>query len=306
MISRTKKNQEKIKEIEHEKKKERRDYMISIIIKIVVVLIIIFLVLYIALRYIGNMGIVVKETVVTSDKIPDSFNGLKIVQFSDLHYGTSVDKEKLNQLVEQINKIKPDILVFTGDLLDNYNKVSDDEISIVKEALKKMDAKLGKYAVQGNHDKKNFNSLMSDTDFKILQNEYELIYSDGYNPILLIGLGSRNLKKRDIDRAYQYFELENSNEDIFTILLLHEPDDIDKILDKYPTDLALAGHSHNGQIRLPFVKALLKVNGAKKYYEEYYRLGETDLYVSGGVGCSHYPFRLFNHPSINFIRIRKK
>ncbi len=306
MLSRSKKNSEKIKAIENETKKEKRKKVLAIIIKILLILIIIVGIIYVSLRYIGNLGIIVKEEVVTSSILPDSFHGLKIVQFTDLHYGTSVKEKKLRKLVDEVNKLKPDIIVFTGDLVDRHSTITNHEQDIIASCLKDMKANLGKYAVKGNHDRKYFDSIMQNTDFKVLNNEYELIYMNGYDPILLVGLGSRNLKERNIDQAFEYFNTENHKDDIFTITILHEPDDIDKILSSYKTDLALAGHSHNGQIRLPFLEAMIKVNGAKKYYEAYYKINNTDLYISGGVGCSKYPFRLFNHPSINFIRLRKK
>ena len=68
----------------------------------------------------------------------------------------------------------------------------------------------------------------------------------------------------------------------------------------------MAGHSHNGQVRLPFIGAIVKNQGAKKYYNEYYKIKNTDLYISGGIGTSTLPFRLFNRPNINFYRLRSK
>ena len=93
---------------------------------------------------------------------------------------------------------------------------------------------------------------------------------------------------------------------MFTITLLHEPDSIDNILNTEHVDLALAGHSHNGQIRLPFIGALKTVNGAKKYKNEYYHIGNTDLYISGGIGTSDMKLRFFDRPSISIYRLVEK
>ena len=68
----------------------------------------------------------------------------------------------------------------------------------------------------------------------------------------------------------------------------------------------MSGNSLNGQIRLPYMGALIKPDGSKNYYEEYYKLEDTNLYITGGIGTNNYPIRLFNHPSINFYRLRKK
>ena len=86
---------------------------------------------------------------------------------------------------------------------------------------------------------------------------------------------------------------------------MHEPD---KILDfDYNNyDLILAGHSHNGQITIPFIGSLYKPNGSKKYYKDYYELEGTKLYISGGIGTSTLKLRLFNKPSINLYRLTSK
>lgn len=306
MVSRTEKNKSKRKEIDKQEQKEKRIKIINSFIKVFTVLVIILSVSYIVLRYIGNYGLVVKEESLVFENIPDNFHGLKIIHFSDLHYGTVVNTKKLKKLVTKINDIRPDLVVFTGDLVDRHYSPSKKEIEDISNLLSDINAKLGKYATEGNHDKNNFNNIMKNTDFIILENDYDLIYSESFYPILITGIGSSTLNNVDIDKAFGYFKEENSNQDIFTISLMHEPDNIDTILESYKIDLSFAGHSHNGQVRLPFTKALVKVDGAKKYYEEKYIINDTTLFISGGIGTSNYPFRLFNHPSINFIRLRSK
>ena len=304
-VSRLEKNKSKRTKIIKEDKKEKRKKIINTSFKITLWLSIIIMSLFIIFRYIGNYGLIVKEQSLIYSSLPSSFHGIKIIQFSDLHYGTTIKTKELKKIVEKINNIRPDIIVFTGDLIDKNYSITKQETENVKELLNKMNATLGKYAVQGNHDKKNFNNIMKDTNFIVLDNSYDLIYNEGYDPILITGIGSSLLKNNDIDKAFNYFNEENANQDIFTINILHEPDIIDTILEKYKVDLAFAGHSHNGQIRLPFTPALVKVKGAKKYYEEKYDINSTKLFISGGIGTSNYPFRLFNHPSINLIRLRQ-
>ena len=100
-------------------------------------------------------------------------------------------------------------------------------------------------------------------------------------------------------------EAQETNVPHYKILLLHEPDYVNEITyQNY--DLILAGHSHNGQVTPPLIGAIIKPNGAKKYYDEYYSLNSTDLYISSGIGTTKLDFRLFNHPSINFYRIVNK
>jgi predicted MPP superfamily phosphohydrolase len=305
MVSRTEKNKIKRKKIIKEEKKETRKKVLNVTIKIVLWLFIICSILFFILRYAGNYGLVVKENAVISATLPENFHGTKIIHFTDLHYGTSIKTKELQKIVKKINDIKPDLIIFTGDLVDKHYSITKKEFNELKEQLSNLTASLGKYAVQGNHDQKHFNDIMKDTDFLVLDNNYDLIYKDNNTPILITGLGSSLLKNMDIDKAYSYFNEDNSNQSIYTISLLHEPDSIDAILENYKVDLALAGHSHNGQVRLPFTPALVKVLGAKKYYEAEYEINDTKLYVSGGIGTSKYPFRLFNHPSINLIRLRQ-
>ena len=305
MVSRTEKNKLKRKKIIKEEQKETRKKVLDVTFKIFIWLFIIFAILFFILRYVGNFGLIVKEEAFVSSTLPENFHGIKIIHFSDLHYGTTIKTKELKNIVKKINDIRPDLIVFTGDLVDKHYSITSKEKEDIVKQLNKLTATLGKYSVQGNHDKNNFNNIMKDTDFIVLDNNYDLIYKDVNNPILITGIGSSLLKNMDIDKAYNYFKEENSNQDIFTISLLHEPDSIDTILENYKVDLAFAGHSHNGQVRLPFTPALVKVNGAKKYYEAKYEINNTKLFISGGIGTSNYPFRLFNHPSINFIRLRQ-
>lgn len=307
-MTREERNQAKQKEIEHMKTKEKTKRISLFIGKILLIIILTVTSLVLYARYVGTSGLVIYEHKITSNKIPDSFHGLKVIQFTDLHYGSTVLKNEVNHLVNEINLRKPDLVLFTGDLIDKDYQISEKELEDLITAFQTIQATIGKYAVAGNHDVDNklFNQVMLQSDFTILDNSSELLYYEGYDPILLVGLNSSIKEKRDIEKAFNYFNTEASNHDIFTITMLHESDSIDNILSKYPTDLALAGHSHNGQIRIPFFGSIKKINGAKKYSEPFYQINDTQLYISGGIGTSNYPFRLFDRPSFNFFRITKK
>ena len=84
---------------------------------------------------------------------------------------------------------------------------------------------------------------------------------------------------------------------------MHEPDYIEKL--NYNYDLALAGHSLNGSINIPFIKKFFLEDNAKDYYKPYYKVNNTDFYISNGIGVSNINFRVFNTPSINIYRILK-
>ena len=298
-------NEEIQKEIQKEQNAETAKKIIKITLKWIFILIMFFTLFFSYTTYISTVKIKVREYRITNKKIPDSFKGLKIIQLSDLHFGSTMFNEDVKKIKNMSNKRKPDIIVYTGDLIyKNYNLSKEEQEELIKE-FKKMKASLGKYAILGDEDNEQISTIFNQSDFTILRNEYDLIYKNDNNPILLIGLSSKK-KDIDIDKAYSYFKEETHNSNIYTITLLHEPDTVDEINSIYPTDLFLAGHSHNGNIRIPFTKySLFKVDGAKKYDQDYYKIKNSKLYVSSGLGTPK-GIRLFCRPSINFYRLSNK
>lgn len=280
------------------------------IIKFIIIFILIIAAILLYSRFIATKGLVTKEYKITSSSIQDNFHGFKIVHISDVHYGRTTDKKDLNNIVKEVNLLKPDIVVLTGDLIDRDTKLDDALKGEISEALSSINANVGKYAISGNHDS-NFSeweSIINDSGFKNLNDTYELIYNDGYTPILLAGLSSNLNNQVDITERYNKILEYSNNENIkelYKILLIHEPDYINNI-DYSNFNLILAGHSHNGQVRVPFIGGIILPNGAKKYYKEHYKINNTDLYISSGIGTSGISFRLFNKPSINFYRLTNK
>ncbi len=254
--------------------------------------------------------ITVKEQKITLDNWPDNFNGFKIVHISDIHYGRLFDEKSLQKLVNSINEQKPDIVVLTGDLIDKDTHMTTNMANKISNLLKKINAKAGKYAINGNNDL-NFDewvNIISNGGFKDLNNTYDTIYNDGYQNIFIAGASTVKDKLSINDKlktSIDYLNSFDKNGPIYKILLLHEPDTIDD-LSNNPFNLILAGHSHAGQIRLPFIGAIMLPDGAKKYYDSHYKLENSDLYISNGLGVSNYNFRLFNTPSYNLYRLVKK
>ena len=300
-------NQAKQKEIFKERNKEIIKKVTKSTIKILIIIFIIGTLFFAYTTYISTVKIHTREYRIINKKIPENFNGTKIVQFSDLHYGSTITLNKVKEIVKKINETNPDIIVFTGDLIDkNYPLSNDEQEKLIKE-LKKLNTTLGKYAILGEEDKENFSTIMHAIDFTILKNEYDLIYKDNNKPILLVGLNNNSKDTSSIESAYNYFNTENHNPNIFSITLTHEPDTID-LLDNKKTQLVLAGHSHNGSIRIPFInKSIINKEGAKKYNQDYYNVNNTKLYISSGLGTNNnVGFRLFCRPTISLFRISNK
>lgn len=270
------------------------------IIGFIILIILIFL-LY--LRFISTNGLVVKEYNIINSKI-DSYNGLKIVHFSDIHYKSTIDYKDLEQIVDKINYINPDIVVFTGDIFDKKLKYSDNDIKNLTNLFSKIKASYKKYSVMGDHDnEENYKKIINNSGFNDLNNSYDLIYNKNSKPILIAGIssGAKNINEKLLD--INKYLLSDTADYIYSIFLMHEPDNINFIHD---FDLVLAGHSLNGQIKLPFIGGIIKRDGAKKYYDEYYKVNKTDFYISGGLGTTKVNLRYFNKPSINFYRITQK
>lgn len=301
-------SKEKHKDLIKEQKKEKAKNIIKKIIKIALFIIIITTAFFFYTTYISTVMISTREYRIINKKIPDSFNGTKIVQFSDLHYGTTMIEENLSDIKKKINILKPDIIVFTGDLINHDYKMKTKDTEILTQKLKELNASLGKYAILGDEDNEEIISIYNQANFIVLRNENDLIYKSDNNPIILIGLSSLINNEQDIEKGYSYFNGETYNSDIYTITLVHEPDSADDIINSYKTDLLLSGHSHNGNIRVPFINYTpIRKNGAKKYYQDYYNIDGTKLYISSGLGTNNASgIRLFCRPSINLYRLSNK
>ena len=291
------------KQVSQERNKENSKKIVKVLVKWLIIFAIIGTIFYTYTTYISNVKVEVREYRIINEKIPVNFNGLKIIQMSDLHYGSTIYNSELKEIIALANERKPDIVVFTGDLINpGYNLSSKEQEELIKN-LQSINTSIGKYAILGDEDNEKIATIFNQSDFAILRDEYDLIYNSKDNPILLVGINS-DKKEPDIDKAFSYFREVNHLANIYTIALIHEPDLTDEI--SYQSDLILAGHSHNGNIRIPFTKkALFKVAGAKKYSDEYYQLDKSELYVSSGLGTKT-GFRLFCRPSINFFRLSNK
>ena len=189
MTTRTERNEEKQKEIIKEENREIRKKIVLTSLKVIIILIIISISFFLYTTYISSKLITVKEERITNEKIPESFDGLKIIQISDIHYGSTILIEDIQNLVTKINRRNPDLVVFTGDLVDENYEINSQEQEKLINQLKKISSTIGKYAITGEEDSNTtFTTIMNQSDFTILNNDYELIYKNSNNPILLIGI----------------------------------------------------------------------------------------------------------------------
>ena len=256
--------------------------------------------------YIEPKLLTFKEYNIKNENITKNFQGFKIVHITDIHYGKNYNKEKMNKLVNSINDQKPDIVVLTGDLIDKKTKMTIELSNEISEYLKQIDAKIGKYAINGDNDLKfdEWTNIINNGNFKNLNNTYDTIYKNGYSNLLIAGASTSKDKLSINDKLNKTIEYINSFEKdgpIYKILLMHEPDYIED-LNNNKFDLVLAGHSLHGQIKLGPIPLIIK-EGAKKYILSHYKIENTDLYISNGLGTEDYNYRLFNTPSYNIYRL---
>ncbi|MGN8645177.1 metallophosphoesterase [Gracilibacillus sp. HCP3S3_G5_1] len=238
-----------------------------------------------------------------SRKTPTAFEGYKIVQFSDTHIGFHYTVDQFAELIDKINQLEPDMIVFTGDLIDNPRIYQLDDRLI--PLLDKLNAKDGKFWIYGNHDHGGYGTdmlmdIFQQSGFELLQNDHRQINKNG-DMIYLAGIDDVLLGRPDIEQAIAGIDSEQ-----LTILLAHEPDYAD-IAKDYPIDFQLSGHSHGGQVQIPFIGYIYTPHLAEKYVEGAYTIGNSplQLFVSRGIGTTRLPYRFFCKPEITIYQLRK-
>lgn len=261
----------------------------------------------------------VHQVVVKSDLLPQNFNGLRIVQISDLHLGSfNYRYHILDRAIKTINSLKPDFIFFTGDLVNNYAW----ELNGWEKILKELTAKKGKYSVLGNHDYGDYSKWESEEErngnfadikdfhaqigFKLLLNEAECIENKG-DKIAIVGVenwGNPPFK--------QYGDLQQSLQGVedvgFKILLSHDPSHwSEEVVSKTNIALTLSGHTHGMQAGINIKnKEWSPIKYKYKHWAGLYRLGHQFLYVSRGLGWMGFPGRLGMRPEITFIELEKE
>jgi len=255
--------------------------------------------------------------------LPASFDGLKIVQISDMHLGSWASSDPLDEAITKINSLQPDLVFFTGDLV-NYKT---DEAFPFMKALQKVRARYGVFATLGNHDygdytrwptpeakKQNMTDLYhfyNEIGWKLLNNENQLLEIDG-EKIAVIGVEnwgafSRFPRYGDIEKASQ------GTEDVKVKLLLsHDPSHWEEIVTKQcpDIDVTFAGHTHGFQFGIEIKK--LKWSPAQYVYKYWAGLYENllegrkpqYLYVNRGLGTIGYPGRVGILPEITLFELK--
>lgn len=241
------------------------------------------------------------EIVIRHSLIPKGFNGMKMVQFSDTHLGFQFQLKDLQAALSKIQTFSPDVVLFTGDLMDEPNKYPHH--SEIIPLLQNIQAPLGKFSIYGNHDHGGYGSKMYDqimelSGFTLLQNSHSAISLLNGDKIYIAGIDDAMLGSPNIKKA-----LLGIPEQAYTILLSHAPD-LAEFAKDYPVHYQISGHSHAGQIQVPFAGALVTPPFGKKYTEGMYELENLTLYVNRGLGTTRLPYRFLARPEITLYELQ--
>ena len=264
----------------------------------------------------GKYRHTVRKVKLRFKNLPESFKGYKIVQISDVHSGSFFNPQKLQKAIDLINEQDADVVLFTGDMVNNYA----DEFKPFIPLFKSIKAKDGKFSILGNHDygyygawnsreekAQNIPTLknyQAEAGFKMLRNENIALEKNG-EKIYLLGVENWGIKPfpqyGDLDKA-----LKGVPEDAIKVLMSHDPTHFDEVVKKHKTNvhLTLSGHTHGMQFGLDLKN--IKWSPVKFKYKKWADLYESEgkyLYVNRGFGVIAYPGRVGINPEITVIEL---
>jgi predicted MPP superfamily phosphohydrolase len=245
-------------------------------------------------------------TTVTVEKVPiplrhlhPALEGFRIVQLSDLHFLPHTPLSLIRRAVACANALQPDLLVLTGD----YVTHEAETIFGMTDVLEDLNARYGVFAILGNHDARAGKSIISraieETGITLLHNE-GLSFDVGHGQLMLAGVDDCIWGQPDLALA-----LDRQPADALTVLLAHEPDVVDDFSRKQRIDLQLSGHTHGGQIRLPFFGTPILPKLGEKYVRGLHRVNDTWLYTNRGIGMVGMPVRFSCRPEVTELVLCK-
>lgn len=273
-----------------------KKYILPTVLVIALVLIIIWIIH-------GNTALEINTISVSSETLPQEFDGFRIVQISDLH-NAEFGKDNA-KLISAIKDADADIIVVTGDIIDSRRTNIDCALHFAGEAALVAPT----YYVNGNHESRlvetEYDRLiegLKNAGVKVLENDVAEI-SVGDELITLIGINDPKFPMELVDDTVEQ-NIEHQlmsvipESDNYKVLLAHRPEYFDVYADK--VDLVFSGHAHGGQFIIPFIGGVLAPGQGflPEYYDGVYEQNGTSMIVSRGIGNSIFPFRINNKPQI--------
>jgi uncharacterized protein len=253
----------------------------------------------------------VERYTVRLSRLPEAFRGMRIAQISDIHFYEYTETFFLRQVVDQVNALQPDMVVLIGDFVtygpvrwpseEAHKRFGRRHMPECAAILSGIRCPL-RYATLGNHDmmvggRYIYGDLVNQ-GLPVLRNTAVPLERSSQR-LWLVGLGSACVKDADPERAIPDSALRDREA---MIVLAHEPDILPEIA-KYGPDLMLSGHTHGGQVRIPFLPPAFLPDYGKKYVEGWFRYGSTQLYVNRGIGTIGVPLRVNCPPEITLLTL---
>ncbi|MBI5886975.1 MAG: metallophosphoesterase [Deltaproteobacteria bacterium] len=250
--------------------------------------------------FIETLRVTVEETVIKIAGLPREFEGFKICQITDIHHGMALDIGYVERCVRMANELESDLVVLTGDYVES-NKAYFPEII---KTLARLDSRHGLFAVIGNHDHyagaEAASRALEAEGIPLLNNGHVVIESGGAG-ICLAGVKDFMEDLPDATAA-----LKGAPPDVPVILLSHHPDYSEALPPGTRIDLVIAGHTHGGQVRVPFSNyaPVVPSRYGQKYTGGLVRLASgAQVYVSRGLGAAILPVRFNCTPELTLLRL---
>ncbi|HEX3986137.1 MAG TPA: metallophosphoesterase [Acidobacteriaceae bacterium] len=260
---------------------------------------------------IARHEISVEEHTIQLPRLPDAFRGMRIVQISDIHYLEFTESFFVREIVDHVNRLKPDMVLITGDFV-TYGPIRLPHMEFHRTfALRHMPECASilngiecplRYTSLGNHDQmvngRAIWHILVEHGLPCLYNTAIPLERDGQR-LWLVGLGSACVGAANPEKAIPASAIREKEA---MIVMAHEPDILPEIA-RYNADLMLSGHTHGGQIRIPFVPPLFLPEYGRRYVEGWFQYGATHLYVNRGIGAIGMPMRLNCPPEITVFTL---
>lgn len=257
----------------------------------------------------GNTALQLTAYTISSQRLPAAFDGFRIAQVSDLHNAEFGDNNE--KLIAMLKEAKPDMIAITGDLIDGRKTDVEVALKFAAEAVKIAPC----YYVTGNHEQSTTAYLdlkygLTELGVCVLEDEWVELERGG-EKIRIIGVQDpsfpNHLFEGDDDEVMSITLQMLRDENTYSVLLSHRPD-MFEIYTQCGVDLALTGHAHGGQFRLPFVGGVLVPDQGffPKYDEGLFVEGNTQMVISRGLGNSVVPLRINNRPEVVLVELKCK
>lgn len=236
---------------------------------------------------------------ITIPNLSPAFNDFKIVQISDLHISRSMPDKRLQRIITLVNKQNSNAIAITGDFVTHYLSFDTNKL---EKNLSKLVSQEGTFSVLGNHDRwrqktDRVEKSLDKSNINNLNNQVAII-ERGSEKLALAGVDDPYWGEPDLDRVISQLPANTP-----AILLVHEPDYLGKSSKTHKFALQLSGHSHGGQIRLPFLKPPILPTGGRKYFLGLNKEQDTLEYTNRGLGMTGVSFRLNSRPEITVFTL---